>query len=81
MMSMPREIYDPEFLERRDIIRETYDRAVAAGDKHVAFIDGFTFFGDTDRHTCMVDGTHPNDLGFYRMTQAVEPVLRKLLNL
>ena len=26
-----------------------------------------------------VDGCHPNDLGFYRMYQAVLPVLRKVL--
>ena len=27
----------------------TYDAAVAAGDKKVYFIDGETFYGETDR--------------------------------
>ena len=42
-------------------------------------IDGETFYGDTDRDLCTLDGIHPNDLGFYRMALAVEPLLKKLL--
>lgn len=64
---------------RREIIRRTYDRALAAGDRHVAFVDGETLFGPTDRALCTVDGTHPNDLGFLRMADALEPVLRSML--
>ena len=64
---------------RRDIIKETYDKAVAAGDRHVYFIDGETLFGDRDREACTVDGCHPNDLGFHRMFENVLPTLRKAL--
>ncbi|MBQ8551546.1 MAG: hypothetical protein IJ428_01895 [Clostridia bacterium] len=49
------------------MIRATYNNAVAAGDKNVYFIDGETFFGDTDREFCTNDRIHPNDLGLYRM--------------
>ena len=68
-----------ENIERRSIIRRTYDRAVAAGDRRVWFIDGQTLFGETDRDMCTVDGAHPTDLGFLRMADAVEPILRHAL--
>lgn len=68
-----------ENTRRRDIIRKTYEHAVAAGDGHVAFVDGETLYGPLDRDMCAVDGTHPNDLGFWRMAEALEPVLRSLL--
>ena len=64
---------------RRDVIRATYDKAIAAGDRHVYFIDGETLFGAVDREACTVDGCHPNDLGFYRMYERVLPVLRKAI--
>ena len=62
---------------RRAIIRKTYDNAVAAGDRHVWFVDGETLFGTEDRDACTVDGCHPNDLGFYRMYKTVLPVLNE----
>jgi lysophospholipase L1-like esterase len=64
---------------RRDIIRQTYLNAVAAGDKNVYFVDGEKLFGTDLRDCCTVDGCHPNDLGFYRMYKCVLPVLKKVL--
>ncbi len=66
-------------LRRRDIIYRTYENAVKAGDKHVYFIDGNTLFGKKHRSACTVDRCHPNDLGFYRMFEAVLPILKKAL--
>ena len=48
-------------------------------DKNVYFVDGKKMFGKEDRDMCTVDGSHPNDLGFLRMADMVEPVLRGLL--
>ena len=64
---------------RREIIRNTYEHAVAAGDQHVVFVDGELFYGQTDRDMCAVDGTHPNDLGSWRIAEALEPILWKAL--
>lgn len=64
---------------RRDIVRQTYQHAVEAGDGHVAFIDGETFFGPKDRIDCTIEGCHPNDLGFMRMAQTIYPVLKSML--
>ena len=79
MISAPDIDYLKEGRERRDIVRRTWERARAAGDENVYFIDGETLFGDADREMCTVDACHPTDLGFYRMAGVIEPVLRKIL--
>lgn len=66
---------------RRDIIRNTYENARAAGDEKVFFVDGETLFGKSDRDACTVDGCHPNDLGFIRMAEAITPAVAKALAL
>jgi hypothetical protein len=67
---------------RRDLIRSNYEAALAAGDKHVGFIDGETFFAAGPlRYDCTVDGAHPNDIGFLRMALPVAESLRGLLGI
>jgi len=63
---------------RVDVIRKTYDYALSRGDKNVYLIEGRTLYGD-DFHNCTKDGTHPNDLGFYRMASVIGPVVAKAL--
>ena len=65
--------------ERINVILNTYNNAVKAGDKNVYFINGKDLFTDKDRDACTVDGCHPNDLGFYRMAKAIAPVVKKAL--
>ena len=65
---------------RREIILTTYRHALDAGDRNVYYIDGSTLFGEKDRDLCTVDGAHPTDIGFLRMADGMEPLLRKLLN-
>ena len=71
--------YPDENRERRNVILQTYANAVAAGDRHVYFVDGETLFGRGDRDMCAVDGCHPTSLGFLRMADRLEPVLRRAL--
>ena len=65
--------------ERR---RQVQAAVVAAerkrGDRHIAFLDGVKLIGDGDAD-CTVDGIHPTDLGFVRMADRLEPVIRRLL--
>ena len=49
-----------------------------AGDRNIHFLDGAKLLG-TDYWEGTVDGVHPTDLGFMRMAEGIEPVLRKLL--
>ncbi len=64
---------------RREVIRQTYANAVAAGDRKVWFLDGEALFETEHRDACTVDGCHPNDLGFYRMFRTALPVLETAL--
>lgn len=65
--------------ERRAIIKATYDKAIAEGDKNVYFIDGADVYPAEYRGSCLVDGTHPNDLGMYFVANAIYPVLKEAL--
>ncbi len=56
---------------RRDVIRETYEKALAAGDGYIRFVDAEVHYPHFNAEDCTVDGTHPNDLGFYRMAKAI----------
>jgi lysophospholipase L1-like esterase len=67
----------PTNIIRKGIIYETYKNALDNGDKKVWYVDGFTLFGKDNRDACTVDGCHPNDLGFYRMAEAILPALRE----
>ena len=80
MLSRPDTDKAPEdAAERRQVIRETFERARAAGDRCVWFLDGGAFFGPEGRAECTVDGTHPNALGFMRMARGLYPVLERIL--
>ena len=69
----------PDFSRRREIIYATYDHALKLGDKRVTFIDGRTLFAGLQRGDCTVDGSHPNDLGFYRMAQVIGAEVKRWL--
>lgn len=67
--------------KRRGIAYNTYRDAILRGDKNVYFIDGQSLVDGRGKYACFVDTCHPNDLGFYRMANTIEPVLKKMLNL
>ncbi|MDR0856344.1 MAG: SGNH/GDSL hydrolase family protein [Clostridiales bacterium] len=64
---------------RRVVVKATYDYGIAAGDKHLWFLDGETIFGSVDRDACTVDRWHSTDLGAYRMAEALKPYLTTML--
>jgi hypothetical protein len=68
-----------EDAERRAVIYNTYKTARAEGDENVYFIDGEQLFTGELRDSCTVDGCHPNDLGFFRMSQVIGKEIRKVL--
>lgn len=57
--------------------RASYDALVAQGVTGLHYLPGADLYGTTEEPT--VDGAHPTDLGFYRMAESYEPVIRKLL--
>ena len=64
---------------RRHIILDTFHEAVANGDRNVFFVDGESLFRGPFEADCTVDGTHPNDLGFMYMADALIAVFKRLL--
>ena len=80
MLTRPHATYGEDEIARRAVVKATYDRAKAEGDENVYFIDGETFFLDyPERELCFIDTIHPNDIGFLKMADRIEPVLRELL--
>ncbi len=81
MVSKPDFMSDPAGAARREVIRRTYAAARAQGDQNVYFLDGETLFqrGDITAADCTVDGSHPNDLGFFRMAELIGAAVRRCL--
>lgn len=80
---MSRPCYDsniPDSIARREVVRETFVRARARGDKNTYFIDGELMFGEIDRECCCVDEVHPTDLGHMRIAEYIYPTLKRLLD-
>ncbi len=79
LLSRPQPNPNQDDLLRRDIVKRTWETAVQAGDRHVYFIDGTTMLHLFGGDSGTVDNCHPNDLGFYCMAKALEPVLKAVL--
>ena len=62
---------------RRDAIIDSFRRAYGAGDKLVYYIDGAGVFAGEYEDCCTVDRTHPNDLGFMLMSEAITAVIKR----
>jgi hypothetical protein len=65
------------YVARNAALREVYDRLVAAGTPNLTLVPAEGLLGDDGEAT--VDGTHATDLGFFRMADALEPVLSRIL--
>jgi|YelNatPaOPRAMG01_1025707.scaffolds.fasta_scaffold67527_2 lysophospholipase L1-like esterase len=64
----------------RYLIREVVSKRIAAGDKNIQIIEGTDMLGPNGGDG-LVDGTHPNDLGFQWMADAFSARLSKMLGL
>jgi hypothetical protein len=67
-------------LSRREIVKNTYEKAIAQGDNNVYFIDGYSLFEEDELQSSTVDTCHPNDLGFYYFYKALKKTLKPLIN-
>ncbi len=64
---------------RRSVILDTYQQALADGDKHIYFVDGSTLLRPFGGDGGTVDNCHPNDLGFWGMAVGIGAVLEQCL--
>ncbi len=74
-------IENDDFVHRRDIIFNTYMNAYNSGDRNVYFINGANMFDGEFSNSCTVDGCHPTDLGFLRMSDSIGRAVERALNL
>ena len=79
MMTRPQPYLNAQEKERLQVVKQTYENAVAGGDTNVYFIPGNTILKPPFTHTSLVDNCHPNDSGFLAMAQAVIGVLQKIM--
>ena len=64
---------------RRAAFKRAFARLTAAGIGPLHYIEGDILLGTDGDGT--IDGSHPNDLGAFRMADAIEPLLRRLVGL
>lgn len=79
MMTRPKFHLSDEEEERLAIVKESYERALKAGDDKVYFISGKELIAPEFIETATVDNCHPNDSGFVSMAMRVEKELKKVL--
>ncbi len=71
---------DARTAEMRLHIRDVVTAKIAAGDKLLTLVDGLTLLGPNQLDG-LVDGAHPNDLGFQWMADGLAPRIARVLNL
>lgn len=65
---------------RREVVRKAYKDCINSGDRNIYILEW-------NEVTCLqcgegqVDGAHPNDLGFYWMSQGMKGLLKRVLGL
>ncbi len=64
----------------RELIRQAAAQRIAAGDRHLEIVEGTDLLGPS-RGDGVVDGVHPNDLGFQWMAEGLAGRLAKVLGL
>lgn len=64
----------------RDIIYKNYRDIRASGDDNVYFIDGGEYLRKYGYDDCIIDGIHPNDMGFRAMTDAMLECFGKFID-
>jgi lysophospholipase L1-like esterase len=70
----------PSSSERRAFQEGLVRSLREAGDHRIYFYDGSQLYGTAaDWSECTVDGAHPNDLGFMRIAEHLEPEVRRIL--
>lgn len=78
IMSAPTRLFKQENEERHATVRQTYENALGRGDKNVYYICGKDMLNYADPDIMTVDGTHPNDLGFWCIAEVLGQTLKNV---
>lgn len=72
-------VYEKRMEMSRAIIMDSFVKGKLAGDRNLYFVDGETLLGDSDASDALLDGVHPNDVGFRSIAKRLYPLLRNIL--
>jgi hypothetical protein len=78
ILSRPKNRLNAADKARLQVIRNTYEAALAAGDQNVYFIEGPALMKYA-KNDGTVDNCHPTDLGFYSMAKVLTKASRTIL--
>ncbi|HZH34008.1 MAG TPA: SGNH/GDSL hydrolase family protein [Pyrinomonadaceae bacterium] len=71
------EIRNQRYREKNEALRRIYQNLIKSGFKRLYYVAGDKMLGfDSD---ATVDGTHPTDLGFFRIADVLEPFIKNAL--
>lgn len=79
MVSRPTNGVSEAVTKRFEVINASYQKAVEKGDENVYLIDGREFYKGLNFIDCSYDLTHPNDIGFHKMSQIIGDMIEKVL--
>lgn len=79
LMTRPKYHISKVELQRNRVIYDTYEKAVAAGDKNIYFIDGRELFLPGAAEHSLIDNLHPTDLGFFGIYSRMLPLMQTLV--
>jgi len=79
-----REFYSDAYRKRsehcREAVRQEATVRIKAGDTRLFLVDGLELLGAADADA-FAEGTHPSDLGFTRIAERLEPVIRNAVGI
>ena len=79
MTTRPKKHLTPQEIERVNVMMQTYQNAVDAGDKNVYYIKGCDLLEDSVAEVSLIENCHPNDCGFASMAKVYSKKLKEIL--
>ena len=79
MTTRPKKHLTPQEIERVNVMMQTYQNAVDAGDKNVYYIKGCDLLEDSVAEVSLIENCHPNDCGFASMARVYSKKLKEIL--
>ena len=79
MTTRPKKHLTYDEKERINVMMQTYQNAIAAGDKNVYYIKGCDLLEDSVAEVSLIENCHPNDCGFASMARVYSKKLKEIL--
>jgi lysophospholipase L1-like esterase len=75
--AMFEQIKQQKYRDKNETLRRVYQNLIRSKFKNIYYVSGENLIGSDGEAT--VDGIHPTDLGFMRIADTLEPILKKAL--